>query len=85
MNTSSRGAGSQAPVEGQVIGPLHAVANRCATGSCPTIYTAESASGAVVVQGFVVSAEQSGVDVPEGEALVQIPYELLIEAVRNLS
>jgi hypothetical protein len=85
VNTPTVRATSDARVPGRILGPLHAVANRCATSSCPTIYTAESDSAAVVVQGFVVSAAQSGIDVPEGEALVEIPYELLLEAVRNLS
>ncbi|MEU8817894.1 hypothetical protein [Actinoplanes sp. NPDC048796] len=63
--------------------PLRAVANKCSSGSCPTVYASES--GTVVVQGFSVSAEQAGIDVPAGERLVEIPRELLVEAVRNLS
>jgi hypothetical protein len=63
---------------------LQAIANRCAAGSCPTIYRTDSDAASVVVQGFIVPAEHSGVDVPEGEALVEIPVELLTEAMRHL-
>jgi hypothetical protein len=45
----------------------------------------QSSSGSLVVQGFAVSAEQSGIDVPTGEMLVEIPFELLAEALRNLA
>jgi hypothetical protein len=64
---------------------LQAIANLCTAGSCPTIYRSGPDAGSVVVQGFVVQAQQSGIDVPEGEALVEIPVELLAEAIRNLS
>jgi len=59
------------------------VANLCSSGACPTVY--EVSPTTVVVQGFTVRAEQAGVEVPEGETLVEIPRELLLEAVRNLS
>jgi hypothetical protein len=49
---------------------------------CPTIY--ETGGDSVVVQGFVVSADQAGVALPSGEALVEIPAALLAEALRNL-
>lgn len=42
----------------------------CKGGSCPTIY--ETEEGNIVVQGYVLN-EQSGVDVPEGESLVELP------------
>ena len=62
---------------------MRAVANMCATSSCPTVY--QSASGALVVQGYAVSADDAGIDVPAGESLVEIPLDLLREAFRNLS
>jgi len=65
------------------IAPLRAVANKCTAGSCPTVY--EGRSGTLVVQGFAVSAERAGIDVPEGELLVEIPFDLLVEAARNLT
>jgi hypothetical protein len=57
----------------------------CNTGACPTVYETGSGSSSVVVQGFTVSAAQVGIDLPEGETLVEIPRELLAEALRNLS
>jgi hypothetical protein len=44
-----------------------------------------SQAGAVVVQGYSVSARDAGIDVPDGETLVEIPFDLLAEAVRNIS
>jgi hypothetical protein len=63
--------------------PLRAVANKCASGQCPTVYT--TATGSVVVQGFALTGDQAGVDLPHGEMLVEIPFDLLAEAVRNLA
>jgi hypothetical protein len=51
----------------------------CAATNCPTVFSA--ADGSLVVQGYVVPA-QAGV--PEGEARVRIPRELLLEAAREL-
>jgi hypothetical protein len=65
--------------------PLEVIANQCAAGSCPTIYRTDSNAASVMVQGFIVRPEHSGVDVPEGEALVEVPVELLAEAMRHLS
>jgi hypothetical protein len=62
---------------------LTVVANSCSSGACPTIY--RTGSGSLVVQGYVVPAAQAGVEVPDGETLVEIPAELLAEALRNLS
>lgn len=63
---------------------LHPVANLCTAGSCPTVYL-DSDSGALVIQGFDVPTAQTGIEVPTGERLVQIPLDLLFEAARNLS
>ncbi|MEU4688474.1 hypothetical protein [Actinoplanes sp. NPDC023714] len=38
--------------------------------------------GTLVVQGYTVSAENAHVDLPVGEQLVEIPIELLADAVR---
>jgi hypothetical protein len=65
--------------------PLRAVANMCAAGSCPTVYEIDPDSDMVAIQGFAMSAEHVGIDLPDGELLVRIPYGLLLEAVRNLS
>ncbi|WP_344820375.1 hypothetical protein [Actinoplanes cyaneus] len=69
--------------ESEVRLSLHVVANHCSAGSCPTIYRAQS--GRYVVQGFTVSAERAGIDLPDGEMLVEIPAELLREALSDLS
>jgi hypothetical protein len=47
----------------------------CRDGTCPTIY--ETDRGTIVVQGYVVTDGE--VIPPEGEALVEIPAELLRE------
>ncbi|MEV6848143.1 hypothetical protein [Actinoplanes sp. NPDC051411] len=77
MNSTSESA---APAGQPII--VRPIANLCTSGSCPTIY--ETGDDSVVVQGFVVSADQAGVALPSGEALVKIPAALLAEALRNL-
>ena len=59
-----------------------AVANLCNAGACPTVY--ESGPESLVVQGFKVSPDRVKVNLPEGETLVEIPRELLVEALRHL-
>jgi hypothetical protein len=76
--SSGTGDGGQSSIR-----PLQAVANKCTSGQCPTVYT--TGAGTVVVQGFAVSSDRAGIDLPEGEMLVEIPLDLLAEAVRNLS
>ncbi len=49
----------------------------CGEGDCPTIYTTET--GGVVVQGYLVDHQ-----VPDGEGIVEIPREILLEAARAL-
>jgi hypothetical protein len=65
------------------LAPLRPVANRCSSGNCPTVYL--SRSGTLVVQGYAVSADRVGVDLPEGETLVEIPLDLLSDAFRHLN
>jgi hypothetical protein len=60
---------------------LHVVAKICSAGGCPTIY--RTASGSLLVQGYVVTGE-SPVGLPDGEALVEIPPELLAAAIRSM-
>lgn len=64
--------------------PLRPVANVCSAGSCPTVYI-DGTTSTLIVQGFTVSPERAGIDLPNGESLIEIPYELLAEALRNLS
>lgn len=87
MNTgfSQADSGTFQPHGGSSLGSLTAVANRCTSGQCPTVYTASGSEGTVVVQGYTLSTADAGVDVPAGEALVRIPVDLLLEAARNLS
>jgi hypothetical protein len=60
--------------------PLTLVTRICGGGSCPTVYRTDRDT--YVVQGYVVTAEVAGVDLPAGEQLVEIPRELLAEALR---
>ena len=54
---------------------------RRGSGSCPTLY--ETDRGTYVVQGYIVGSD-AGVDLPDGESLVEIPAGLLAEAIRTL-
>ncbi|MBL7496275.1 hypothetical protein I6A84_05385 [Frankia sp. CNm7] len=54
----------------------------CGSSACPGVF--EAPDGSVVVQGYVVPAQRSIDGVPEGEARVQIPRDLLIRAARSL-
>ena len=50
----------------------------CGGGSCPTVYRTDRDT--VLVQGNAAT----GVTVPSGELLVEIPRELLLEAARRI-
>jgi hypothetical protein len=54
----------------------------CRNGNCPSVYRTNR--GTFVVQGYPVTPEQAGVQLPEGELLVEIPPELLVGVVRIL-
>jgi hypothetical protein len=60
---------------------LEHLVTMCGSGTCPTLYRTDR--GTFVVQGYVIGPE-AGLDVPDGESLVEIPAELLAEAVRTL-
>jgi hypothetical protein len=60
---------------------LEVLAGVCTTGSCPTVYRTDRNS--LIVQGYVVTAADAGVDLPEGESLVEIPLDLLLDAARR--
>lgn len=49
----------------------------CGEGDCPTIYT--TPTGTIAVQGYLVDHA-----VPDGEGIVEIPREVLLEAARAL-
>jgi hypothetical protein len=52
---------------------LRRLSGGCFDGTCPTVY--ETDRGTIVVQGWTV--KDTDVAPPEGEALVEIPRELL--------
>lgn len=54
------------------------VISLCGSGTCPTIYQTDRDT--VLVQGPAAT----GVAVPEGEQLVEIPREVLLEAASRL-
>ena len=56
------------------------VATLCGAGTCPTVYRTDRDT--YVVQGYTVTAESAGLDLPAGEQLVEIPAALLAEAVK---
>jgi len=62
---------------------LELLTSYCESSSCPTIYRTDR--GTLVVQGYVLSAQRAGVEVPEGESLVEIPAELLAAAAQAVS
>ena len=66
-----------------VSGRLALVAKLCSSTSCPTVY--RWADGTLLVQGYAVTAEAAGVEVPVGEQLVMIPASLLLEAAHTLA
>lgn len=55
----------------------------CGTTGCPTIY--QTREGNLVVQGYAVSAERAGIDLPAGELLVEIPLDLLKQVASTIS
>ncbi len=59
------------------------VGTACRGSGCPTVYTTESTD--LVVQGYVVPDQRGAGEVPEGETLVRIPRQLLVDAMRELS
>jgi hypothetical protein len=59
------------------------LAQACRAGACPTVFATEGSD--VVVQGYVLSAPSTTTAVPEGEALVRIPGDLIVEAARLLT
>lgn len=52
----------------------------CHTGHCPTVYIDADGQNDVVVQGCLIHGQQA----PDGEAMVRVPRELLLQAARKL-
>jgi hypothetical protein len=53
----------------------------CSGGGCPTVY--RTSRNTYVVQGYTVTAESAGLDLPAGEQLVEIPAELFESAIER--
>lgn len=50
----------------------------CSGGTCPTIYADTHREGEVLVQGYVLDADEAAaLGVPAGETVVRIPLDLL--------
>ncbi|WP_307873210.1 hypothetical protein [Paractinoplanes ovalisporus] len=62
---------------------LTLVTTLCGGGTCPTVYRTDR--NTFVVQGYTVTAEAAGLDLPAGEQLVEIPAELIAEAMKAVS
>ncbi|MCM4084776.1 hypothetical protein [Paractinoplanes hotanensis] len=56
------------------------IATLCGSSTCPTIYRTDRDT--YVVQGYTVTGETAGLDLPPGEQLVEIPAGLLAEAMK---
>lgn len=54
------------------------IANDCKGDDCPAVYRTER--GTIGVKGTLLE----GVDCPDGEAIVEIPVDLLLRAVRAI-
>lgn len=59
---------------------LTLVTSLCGNGSCPTVYKTDR--GTLVIQGYTVTPQTVGIDVPSGEQLVEIPADLLAAAMQ---
>ena len=46
------------------------------SGSCPTVY--RTGHGALVIQGRPVDPGSVGIELPAGEALVEVPEQLIV-------
>jgi hypothetical protein len=59
---------------------LTLVTKLCDGGGCPTVYRTDRDT--LVIQGWTITGQSAGVDLPAGEQLVEIPVELLAAAIR---
>lgn len=58
------------------------LAGQCGAGTCPTVYRTDRET--IVVQGYVVNEDSAGVEVPDGERLVEIPTDVLLAAADQI-
>jgi len=61
---------------------LEILAAQCGGGTCPTVYRTDR--GTAVVQGYQVADGTTGIEVPDGERLVEIPVEVLLAAADQI-
>ncbi|MCY1142039.1 hypothetical protein OWR29_28940 [Actinoplanes sp. Pm04-4] len=62
---------------------LTIVSSLCGSGTCPTVYRTDRDT--YLVQGYTVTAEDAGLDLPAGEQLVEIPAEIFAQAMKATS
>lgn len=55
------------------------IAVMCGAGTCPTVY--RTSRGTLIIQGAAITAAGTGIDLAAGEALIEIPEELLTQFV----
>ncbi|HET8657656.1 MAG TPA: hypothetical protein VFM55_01505 [Micromonosporaceae bacterium] len=55
----------------------------CGAGECPTVYRTDR--GTLVVQGYTFQPAHAGIDLPPGEQMVEVPFELLADCVQAVS
>lgn len=60
---------------------LEPLTKDCGGGTCPTVY--RSNRNTFVIQGYPVDGARAGIDLPVGELLVEVPVELVTEALRD--
>jgi hypothetical protein len=60
--------------------PIRVLAS-CSGGHCPTIFSVDDGES-LLIQGYAISPQTAGVEVPAGEQLVRIPAELVRRAMR---
>ena len=78
MNHDNKGVTDA--VLGDTAPTLTLLTSLCGNGSCPTVYRTDR--GTLVVQGYTVIPASTGIEVPAGEQLVEIPADLLAAAMR---
>jgi hypothetical protein len=55
----------------------------CGTQACPRLFVTDHDT--IVVQGTLLSAELAGVSTDVGEALVEVPRSVVLEALQRLA
>jgi hypothetical protein len=67
----------KSPTKGKLVDLTKIAEANCKDGDCPAVY--RTGRGTIAVQGYRLNHSA-----PDGEAVVEIPAELLTEAVRAL-